>query len=740
MSLLLGVTMKRFFLRTGNIGSGVQITNGHTLALLRSKSDRFTLFSESAQCLKQSNCAMVLSVSDSCLDEVLEELNASARNRPDVGNAIPISVHSPSEFLVEGKFNPKRAVERMQQQWRSEVDRGLSSVCFIIEMNAFDLQDAYSLSVFESALEEFSAGFACSVVTFYNLEGNRGRLSEVLRAPKQIWLDGELLANPYYTPAGELFGPESKAALFNQMLEYVLDRRERDSLLDNEDLLRALFREIDVGFALFEVRGNELGEYDFVVVQNNPVMEDINGVQTGHMIGKRAERFFPTDSEDVIDVFCETASTGMSARFERYKEDIRRSFEIIAFRPKQGLCAALVTDITERKRLEETKQKSEFRIRQTQKMEAIGRLASGVAHDFNNILTAIVGLTNVLMEELPENSTQWEDASEIKKAADRAAALTRQLLAFSRKQEVSPKVVNLNRIIEDSYKMLSRIIGEDIRLTFVPGEHLNPIKIDPGHMEQVLANFAANSRDAMPHGGEIVLETRNIAVKEHHISVHGELMPGNYVMLSARDTGVGMTEDIQERIFEPFFTTKEKGKGTGLGLATVYGIVRQHDGTILVRSAPDKGTSFEVYFPWADSVIADTPVDLFRPSTFGNNATVLLAEDEETVRNLTTRILERNGYRVISAASGEDAIKLWPTNLHRVDFLLTDVIMPGMNGLELYKRLKQDKPDLKVLYISGYPEDVIADQGVTDSTVQLLEKPFSPTKLLSKIQEILIEM
>lgn len=648
-------------------------------------------------------------------------------------------VYSADVFLSHGRFSSKKALEWMSRQYREKSARGFSSVCFAIDMGAFAAQSSVGrdLSVFESSLEEFCAGPACSAVTYYSLEEDRGRLVELLRAPKRIWLDGESLQNPYYTPAKELFGVHSKSALFNQMLGNIQAGRDRDTLLDSEDLLRALFREIDVGFALFEVHesGGQAG-YEFYVVQNNPVLEEINDAEAGKMIGRNAELFFPTDAPEIIDIFCEVASSGMSARFERYKEDIRRCFEVIAFRPKQGLCAALVTDITERKRIEESRQRSEFRIRQTQKMEAIGRLASGVAHDFNNILTAIVSLSNVLMEELPECSPQWNDVEEIKKAADRAATLTRQLLAFSRKQEVSPKVVNLNRIIEDSHKMLARIIGEDIRLTFIPGEQLKPVKIDPGHMEQVLANFAANSRDAMPQGGEIVIETKNVSIYEHQITVHGELLPGNYVLLSARDTGIGMSDTVQERIFEPFFTTKEKGKGTGLGLATVYGIVRQHDGVVTVRSAPGMGTIFDVYFPWADSALSEVSSKAVRRPVPGN-AVVLLAEDEETVRNLTTRILERNGYQVISAASGEDAMKIWPTLLNRVNFLLTDVIMPGMNGVELYRRLKTDKPELKVLYISGYPEDVIADQGESASRLALLEKPFSPARLLSKMQEII---
>jgi CheY-like chemotaxis protein len=326
--------------------------------------------------------------------------------------------------------------------------------------------------------------------------------------------------------------------------------------------------------------------------------------------------------------------------------------------------------------------------------------------------------------------------AQIKKAADRAATLTRQLLAFSRKQAFSPQVVNFNRIVEDSSRMLARIIGEDISFDFLPGEALKPIKVDPGQMEQILANFAANARDAMPNGGRLIIETANVVTSEHRITGHGELLPGAYVVLKAKDNGVGMTGEVMERIFEPFFTTKEKGKGTGLGLATVYGIVRQNGGNILVYSTPGEGTVFEVYFPLADSLPVETERGITEAPPKGS-ATVMVAEDEDTVRNLTTRILERNGYRVISAANAEEALVLWSDWRQDVDFLLTDVIMPGLNGLELFNRLKDDKPELQVLYMSGYPEDVIADHGMNTGTVQLLEKPFSPDKLLTKIREIL---
>ncbi len=405
---------------------------------------------------------------------------------------------------------------------------------------------------------------------------------------------------------------------------------------------------------------------------------------------------------------------------------------VIVFLILSGLCFGadrLRIFILQRKALAEE-------LDQAKKMEAIGRLASGVAHDFNNILTAIVGLTNVLMEEIPQENPQWEDVDQIRKAADRAASLTRQLLAFIRKQKISPKVVNLNRVIKDASRMLSRIIGEDIHLQCRPGADLKAVKVDPGQIEQILANFAANARDAMPHGGTLIIETKNVTTDTHLITPHGEVLPGSYVCLTTRDNGVGMNDEVMERIFEPFFTTKEKGRGTGLGLATVYGIVRQNDGSILVHSTPGEGAIFDLYFPLAEDLLTEDN-DTEQAELPMGSATVLLAEDEETVRNLTTRILERNGYRVVSAANAEEALDLWPECRRDVDFLLTDVIMPGLNGLELFNRLKTDKPELRVLYMTGYPEDVIADQGMNASDVQLLEKPFSPNKLLFRIREIL---
>ncbi len=650
-----------------------------------------------------------------------------------------IVVLSAQEILANRcDMTPKKVLAWVRGRHLDAAAKGFPTFWLTVEMTwalQYTSEDE-RLTGLEAALSRLATEIRATIASRYDLSRvDTGRLTRTIRTAKKIELGRELVDNPYYTPSEDLAGPKSRQVLFNQMLEHIKDKRARDTLLDNENLLRALFREIDVGFVLFEVfdKGEEL--FDFVAVQGNPVIEEINDLATGGVIGKNALELFPTQKLEIIDVLSEVALTGSSARFEQFKADTKRTYEVIAFRPKQELCAALITDITERKRFEEVKQRSEFRIRQAQKMEAVGRLAGGVAHDFNNILTAIVALSNVLLEEIPEGSSQWCDANEIRKAAERAGALTKQLLAFSRKQKIAPQVLNLNQVIEDSRRLLSRMIGEDVQLVFSPDEALMPVTFDPNQMEQILANFAANARDAMPQGGELLIETANVALAEPQLTPHGEVCPGNYVRLRVTDDGIGMSEEIQERIFEPFFTTKGTSRGTGLGLATVYGIVRQNNGAIFVRSTPGEGSTFEIFLPPAASVVqrvtSNAPV-----AVAAGSGTILLAEDEETVRNLTRRVLKRNGYEVISAASGEEAQLLFESEGFRVDLLITDVVMPGMDGVQLADELTRRKPGLKVILMSGYPEDVLAEHGVLPAT-PFLEKPFSPERLIVQVQRLI---
>jgi PAS domain S-box-containing protein len=390
-------------------------------------------------------------------------------------------------------------------------------------------------------------------------------------------------------------------------------------------------------------------------------------------------------------------------------------------------------DVTEHRALEE-------QLRQAQKMEAVGRLAGGIAHDFNNLLMVISGYCEFLLDRIGSDPVVRGPAQEIAKAANRATSLTRQLLAFSRKQMLMPKVVDLNAIVTENFKMLTRLIGEDIDLVMVPGSDLGAVKADPGQIEQVIMNLAVNARDAMPRGGKLTIETFNVSLDESYARLHAPAEPGEYVMLAISDTGMGMDPETQSHIFEPFYTTKG-AKGTGLGLSTVYGIVKQSGGYVWVYSEPGKGTSFKVYLPRVSStgepMTVMPQVSVSGAEVAPGSETILLVEDEVTVRQLAREYLESQGYTVIEAADAAAAMQLSQAHKHPIHLLLTDVIMPGMNGRELASHLSPRRPEMKVLYMSGYTENAIGHNGTLDAGIILLQKPFTLPALKVKVREVL---
>ncbi len=385
---------------------------------------------------------------------------------------------------------------------------------------------------------------------------------------------------------------------------------------------------------------------------------------------------------------------------------------------------------------ESEKSKIEDQYRQSQKMEAVGRLAGGVAHDFNNILCAIIGNTQLALESISQGDPLRDLIEEISKAADQASGLTRQLLAFSRKQLIAPKVINLGKLIENMQSVLKRLIGEDIIIQFVQDKDLWRIKADQVQMEQILLNLAINAKDAMPQGGELIIEISNVVLDEEYSSCHANIFPGEYVMLTVSDTGNGMSAEVKEKVFEPFFTTKEMGRGSGLGLATVFGIVEQNNGKIQVYSEEKIGSSFKIYLPR----VREKEQELIRPKIHDlqvGNETVMVVEDEEMVRKLAERLLKRLGYKVIVAKSCGDAILLAETEKGPIHLLLTDVIMPHMNGRELASRLVKLRPELKVVFTSGYTHNVIAHHGVLEDDVTFLAKPYSIETLAAAIRGVL---
>jgi CheY-like chemotaxis protein len=371
-------------------------------------------------------------------------------------------------------------------------------------------------------------------------------------------------------------------------------------------------------------------------------------------------------------------------------------------------------------------------------MEAVGRLASGVAHDFNNLLTIIIGYSDLLFERVSARDGMRPPVEEIKKAAERAASLTRQLLAFSRKQVLQPRILDLKSLLTNVDEMLRRMIGEDIELVTHLPSGLGRVNADPGQIEQVIMNLALNARDTMPQGGQLTLEAADVELDSSYASSHESVLPGHYVMIAVSDTGIGMDAETQARIFQPFFTTKEQGKGTGLGLATTYGIVKQSEGHIGVYSEPGKGTTFKVYLPRIDQaveVIAPTQVPVDEPPR--GCETILLVEDEEAVRSLARGLLESSGYEVLEANGAHEALQVGKRHKERIHLLLTDVVMPQMSGRELAEHLAPLHPETKVLYMSGYADNAVVHHGLLDPSAFFLQKPFTADALARKLREVL---
>jgi len=517
------------------------------------------------------------------------------------------------------------------------------------------------------------------------------------------------------------------------LLEALERARQRDALRRQERLLRQI---IDANPSLIFVKD---WSGRFVLV--NQATAQVYGTTVDSLVGKTDADFnrnaeevahFLRDDRDVMSsgrskIIAEepvTNPAGETRWFQTIKVPLRR--------PEEGSATLLgvATEITERKRLEE-------QLLQAQKMEAVGQLAGGVAHDFNNILTAIVGYTDLLAGELGGNVRHLEDLEEIRKAARRAAALTRQLLAFSRKQVLEPRIIDVNGVVLNLDKMLRSLIAENIELKTELADNLAAARADPNQIEQVIMNLAINARDAMPDGGTVTIETGNATLDDAYAAQHVSVIPGEYVMLAVSDTGCGMDEKTKSRVFEPFFTTKPVGRGTGLGLSTVYGIVKQTGGNIWLYSEPGKGTTFKIYLP----AIAALPEDIGKvapaEAVQRGGETVLVVEDDEQLRRLTHRALASQGYTVLEADRGSTALDIARRHKGHIDLLLTDVIMPDTNGRKLAETIRAARPGIRVLYMSGYPDGAIASHGMLEPGVAYLAKPFTTEAVTRRVREVL---
>jgi PAS domain S-box-containing protein len=484
-------------------------------------------------------------------------------------------------------------------------------------------------------------------------------------------------------------------------------------------------------------------DLDFSLTSWNKAAESLYGWSAEEVIGKRIGEVvrLPITMATAVQWFQEHGSwQGELRQKRRDGTPIDVLASISSVRDGQGLPAgiiAVVRDITEHKRAEEARTKLEEQLRQSQKMEGLGRLAGGIAHDFNNLLTVIQGYCEIMHEKIPAESPLLEELEEIQRAGGRAATLTRQLLAFSRRQILAPTVIDVNTLISDLKKMFGRLIGEDITVRTSLAPNLQQITADPGQIEQVLMNLVVNARDAMPNGGTLYIRTDNVHLDEAHVHCHPESPVGSCVLLEVADTGSGMDEATRSRLFEPFFTTKNAKEGTGLGLATVYGIVKQSGGDILVSSEPGQGTTFRIYFPVSKSTPAKKPSASTPRAERGHGETILLVEDAQPLRNLVRQMLEYNGYAVLEARDGSDALLRAEAHDGPIHLLITDMVMPRISGRELAERLGPIRPDMRVLFMSGYTEDVMVRKGLRENQIEYLAKPFSAATLMGKIRELL---
>jgi two-component system, cell cycle sensor histidine kinase and response regulator CckA len=515
--------------------------------------------------------------------------------------------------------------------------------------------------------------------------------------------------------------------------QQLLITRMRRRLVEREQFFQLISENVIDMIAVVDSNGKR--------VYNSPSYQRILGYSSDDLEDTSSfEQVHPDDHQLVVDAAADARRTGIGRRIEyrmRHKDGNWVYLEstaspVINSKGEVENLVIVNRDISERRRLEE-------QLRQSQKMDAIGRLSGGVAHDFNNLLGVIIGYAEILQEHIPESDSMRAPVDQIIKAGNRASSLTKQLLAFSRQQVMEPKILLLNAVVSDTEKMLRRLIGEDIELIASLDPTLGKIRADQGQIEQVIMNLVVNARDAMPEGGRLVIETANFEIDDNFARRYAyPVLPGGYVRLTVSDNGTGMDTATQQRIFEPFFTTKEKGKGTGLGLSLVYGVVKQSGGYIDVVSARGKGTTFNIYLPRVVQSAAETKtIAPEHPEELRGTETILLAEDEDTLRALTRHLLELYGYRVLEACDGNQALRLSEQTTDEIHLLLTDVVMPGISGRILADQLKQKRPDVKIVFMSGYTGQRVGEKEILEPGSAFLQKPFTRDSLARKVREAL---
>ena len=627
----------------------------------------------------------------------------------------PVPVDAPEDDQVDRCARHVRLVEVNEAMLRmygcTEADELLGTQL----SSTFDLADARSMEFFRAFVR---SGYRTVELESYEFD----------RHGAPHWFVNNLLG---VVEGGRLTG------IWGTQRDVTEQRRHEEIVRATRDHLQALVEASPLPIVAIDPDGE--------VLSWNRAAERVFGWTAEEAVGRRLP-CVPDDRQAEFDEFRRhvlQADSFTGRETVRVRKDGARidvSISTAALHDAEGRAVGLVAmyvDISGRKRAEEALRQSQEQLRQAQKMEAVGRLAGGVAHDFNNLLSAILSYSEMVLADLPEQHPSRDDVEQIRQAGSRAADLTRQLLAFSRRQLLQLRTISLNTVVASVDRMLRRVIGEDIELRTVLASDLGHARADAGQLEQVLMNLAVNARDAMPTGGRLSISTANAVVTEAGAAPAPRPQPGKYVTLSVRDTGVGMTREVLERIFEPFFTTKPPGQGTGLGLSTVYGIVVQSGGHVFATSEPGAGSTFTIYLPAHTADPEPAAPAAPRPQVRGGAETVLLVEDETLVRQLTREILRRNGYRVLEACDGIEAMATLRDHPGVIHLLLTDVVMPRMSGYELVELARPLRPDMRILYVSGYSEEAIARQGQLTEGVELLSKPFTPGVLTTRIRQLL---
>jgi PAS domain S-box-containing protein len=654
-------------------------------------------------------------------------------------------------YLKDDKFDVRRVVDA----WKEKLDKALDRGYHGMRVNGIEAwltdKDWKAFAEYEEELNRLIAGQRMIVLCTYPLAGTsadrifdvarthqltiamRNGNWDVLETPKLKQAKTEL---KQITEELEQRIAERTAELgaANEHLRREMAERKRteEALQKSEEELRTLFAAMTDVVLVLDADGRYVK-----IAPTNP----LNLYQPSEeLIGKKIDEILPAeDSDKILHQIKRSLESRQSINFE-YKLNIGERevwFDGTVSPLTENTVFWFARDITERKRSQEAQKKLEEQFLRAQKLESIGRLAGGVAHDFNNMLGVIIGYTEQALTELAPQNPAQKDLQEVMSAAKRSVDLVRQLLAFARRQVVSPVVLDMNDTLESMLKMLRRLIGEDIDLVWMPGHKLWKVMIDPSQVDQLLANLTVNARDAIAGVGKVIIHTDNVTLDEAFCAEHADCVPGDYVLLSISDSGTGMDEKTLANIFEPFFTTKEAGNGTGLGLSTVYGIVKQNDGFIDVDSEPGRGTIFRIYIPRFEAAFVESPVEQTATIPRGGTETILIVEDEESVLKLGRMLLERLGYTVLAARKPSEAIRLAEAHAGTIDLLITDVVMPEMNGRELIDRIAAVCPRIKSLYMSGYTADVIAHRGVLRQGVHFIQKPFTKTVLAQKVREAL---